>query len=478
MTVNIQRKATFVLASCAVAAFAGCRSTTGPAKRTRPEPALVISVAQRAALSEDLRLFAEYAESQIVAEADDIEKHLEDAESRRAVLLWKIEVISELNVSRSAHEPIKMLVDTWTLFVRLVEYLTIGDGKDLFGEHQQEAIAVVTDLRTRIEALARRHIPEDILPEFARQADAYAKAHPIRGVFVLDVAEKIQEEQAGLIRLLKSPFSMVGSVGERLDPTLSLAQSIDRFTALMEDYPSLVRWHAQLLVSQIEQTPAIKTTTDGIEKVSASAERLSQTAEQLPGKMREEVGELLVDVDAMQPRLAQTIREGSAALETLNESLARMERVSATIERSLAEANEAGQTWRTTADAVTETVKQIQQFGKKGDEAGAGEQAAVEPQVQPSDAETRGKFDILEYEQTAVALGETTKDLRALVGELHQTLDEDVSTVQKVAAQTLDQTAVVANGIVNHLTWRGIQISAVVFFLALAYRLIVKWKLE
>ncbi len=180
----------------------------------------------------------------------------------------------------------------------------------------------------------------------------------------------------------------------------------------------------------------------------------------------------------MQPNLAHTIGESRAALETMNEALERMERVGETIERSLIEANEAGQTWRSTADAVTDTMTQIQQFGEKGEKAGADENAAVESDAIPSDAETSRAFDILEYEQTAVALGATTKELRALLSELHQTLDEDVSAVQKMAAQTLDQTAVVANGIVNRLTWRGILLTALVFCFALAYRVIVKWKLD
>ncbi len=258
MAVNVQRTAAFALLISAVAALVGCQSKTGLAGRSRAAPALAISAAKRDALSQELRVFADYAESQVAAVADDIQSHRQDSKSLRAALSWKIEFTSEMDASRAVHEPVEMLVDTWTLLARLLEYFTVGDGKDLFGERQQSAIAVVRELGTRFEALARRHIPKDALPKLTRQAEAFARAHPIRGLFVLGVSEELQKKQPDLMRLLKLPFTAVGAFGKRLDPTASLAQSVDRFTALMEDYPSLLRWQAQLLASQIEQTPTIK----------------------------------------------------------------------------------------------------------------------------------------------------------------------------------------------------------------------------
>ena len=101
MAVNIQRTATFALLSCAVAAFVGCRNSTGLTSRSGAEPALELSAAKREALSKELRVFAEYAESQVAAVADDIQNHLEDSKSLRAALSWKIEFTSEIDPSRA-----------------------------------------------------------------------------------------------------------------------------------------------------------------------------------------------------------------------------------------------------------------------------------------------------------------------------------------------------------------------------------------
>ena len=145
----------------------------------------------------------------------------------------------------------------------------------------------------------------------------------------------------------------------------------------------------------------------------------------------------------------------------------------------------AGEVWQTTAEAVTDTIKQIQEFGKPG---AAGESAADDA-ADPSSGgagSTNNKkrsFEITEYTRTAEALTRSTVELRDLFAEVRsflagETLEKDLTRVVPLTKAALAQTITETRGIVDHIAWRAVQLSGLVFVqlsglvfvLALAYR--------
>ena len=147
--------------------------------------------------------------------------------------------------------------------------------------------------------------------------------------------------------------------------------------------------------------------------------------------------------------------------------------VSATVERSVGGVTRAAEVWKPTAEAVTDTIKQIQQFGKPRTAARGAE--TTDSGGADGTGKKRKKFDITEYTQTAEALNRSTVELRDLLSEVRsflsgETLEKDLSRVVPLTKAALAETITETRGIVDHIAWRAVQLCGLVFLLALVYR--------
>lgn len=428
------------------------------------------SIARAEALRSDLMQVVQFFEQEISATADRIEAATQDTGVRRAALIWKLNFTRVVNgVSFEEREPLALLTDFWTFGIRQSKYLRTGEGAQLFKDQQPLAIEAATNMLGRIEQVAREHAPEAEAKETVRHIESFARDNPIRGVFEFELAERFSSGEEGeslLSRFIGAPWEWTKRTGSVLDPTSSLALSVDRFTDLMEDYPATVRWQTQLLLLQLEDSPTIKRTAKAIDGISESSVRLATVSETLPQDLRREIGLALDDIDTRQVEVRKTLSAVDAALE-------RAERVSSTIERSIDGVTRAGEVWQKTAESVTDTVKQIQQFGTKPTSR-PDDAETTRPRTNTPPAEADNKFDITDYERTADAITRTSKELASVLTELRSGLDEDGKIVQRIAGKTLAQSTVAANDVVDHFAWRVSQLSVLIFVLALGYRLILR----
>lgn len=416
----------------------------------------------------DLRQTVGFVESETTSAADQITTASRDTDVKKAALLWKLRMIESMNHMQGGfgrQDPFALLLDQWIFTLRLADYFRDGDGKDLFGQQQHLALKAAARLQERAETIARRHLTEDKLPELIEKMESYAQDHPINGLFANLIVEDFSDRQEGLnwLDLTKTPFRAFKKV---LDPTSSLALSLDRLTSLLNDYPQQVRWQTQLLWLHLENSPSIQTTLEGIEKLSDSAERLVSVSERLPDRVGQQVQIALDDFDARQPELRKTIA-------AVDQALLRAESVTATIERSLKDLTQAGQVWQATANSVTETVQQMQQLRNptQGLSDAEGSPAKAAPQNASTPHRTTPKFDVNDYTRTANALSKSSEEVRALLAEVRDLLSgDDLSRIDALTASAVERTAVESRAVVDHITWRTAQISALVFALALIYR--------
>jgi hypothetical protein len=473
-----------LLLGALLAVHAGCAATKGP--KTAVDSARMDELkteSSRLSLRYDLRQFVDYAETEVARTADRIEANTQDAAVRKAALLWKVELIQQSHEALAGKKPLAVLLDSWAFTVQQVNFLQQGDGKDLFKDQQPLAVDAAVRLRERVEAIARKHLPEDKLPDLVRQIESFARDNPMHGLFAAQPVESFSSGDEGqnlLTRIVGSPWRVIRAGQEALDPTSRLSEAVDRFTSLMEDYPSLVRWQTQLLWLQMMDNPSVQTAVSGIEDVSQSSVRLATAADELPQRVRKELQVALDDIEKRQPELHKTLGKAQETADTVNESLERAETVSATIERSLGDLTRAGEAWQTTAEAVTETLKQVRQLkGPSNEEADTpGESVPETAKEEEKPDSAKREFDINDYTRTAEAITGSAEELRALLSEIRDflrsdTIEEDLSRFDSLTASALGQTATEARGLVDHLTWRIIQVCAAAFVLALIYRFVV-----
>ena len=130
-----------------------------------------------------------------------------------------------------------------------------------------------------------------------------------------------------------------------------------------------------------------------------------------------------------------------------------------------------------TAEAVTETIKQIQQLVKPRADGGSAASDAADSV--PGDTGTtnkkRKKFDITEYKQTAETLTRSTVELRELLSEVQsflsgKTIEKDLTRVVPLTKAALAETIAETRGLVDYIAWKAVQLCGLVFLLAVIYR--------
>ena len=422
-------------------------------------------------LQEELSQFVDYAESEIGAVAVQIEAATEDVAVKKAALWWQVE-FTQVTAKRSLRKKsMAYLMDAWAFTIRQTNYFQSGEGKNIFGDQQPLAIQCAARIQKAVEAIARKYADADELPEIRQHIEAYARANPIRGVFAFEAPESFSSGEKGqsmLSKILHAPWAFTKSSRDALDPTSSLAKSVDRMRELLDDYPALIRWQTQLMWLELEGSKSFQTTMNGIESMSRNSQRLAATAESLPRHVREELRLALDDIDARQPELRKTLEQVRETVDAANAAMARAETVSATVERSVEGVTRAGEVWQTTVEAVTDTIKQIELLRKpraadESEASGAG-----------STNNDKKRFDIAEYTQSAEALTRSTVELRDLLSEVRsflssETLEQDLSRVVPLTKAAFAQTIADARGVVDHLAWRAVQLCGLVFLLALLY---------
>jgi hypothetical protein len=357
------------------------------------------------------------------------------------------------------------MILAWAYSLRQKQYLTEGEGRLLFGDLQPLAVDAAVRIQRRMEAIARRHVPPDRVAEAIQLIEGFARENPIRGVFAFELDTPLAEEQREnlLVQVIGFPGRLVTGGRDALDPTSSLAQSLDQLTELMKDYPALVRWQTQLLYMEMSETPSFVKAESGFQDISQSVVRLANVSETLPRDVREQMQVALDDLIAHQPEIRKTLDQARETVGTTNEALGRAQQLGDTIERSIDAATRAGEAWQATAEAATETVKQIQQVRT--------------PRAGTAGSEKR-KFDITEYTQTVEALSATAVQFRELLTEARaflegESVQQNVARVNSLTAAALTQTAAETSGLINLAAWRAVQLCGLVFVLAIAYRLLM-----
>lgn len=466
---------------CSLIALGGSFGCSAFDRREHRHEDTATDVKLTAALSQtlerDLVRFAELVETEVSRTADRIEAATDDRAIRRAALMWKLKILPNMQEDLATDAPIEVLVEWWTLWLRVSEYLQDGAGSEIFGQWQKEAAGTASRILREMEALGREYVQADRQTKVIRQINAYARRHPITGLFEHEHVEELDETEQGqsLVELvLGAPFRAVGKVQEGLDPTSRLSRSVDRFTDLMSDYPAMVRWQAQLLMLEIQDLSSVETLVEAAKRVADAMMQFSSTAEALPQELRKESQELLDDIDARQEKLQTTFAEARKTISAADDAMTKADTVTKRITDATTELTRAGQAWTETAGAVKVAVEQIQQFGKDTEDSSiAGDSATTRP------SDDGRPFDVREYTQTAEAIERAAAEIRQLVVELNtftqgEGNDQGASRVEGIADEVLGQSEGRMRSVVDHAFWRAVQFAGVVLVVAVAYRLITR----
>ena len=250
-----------------------------------------------------------------------------------------------------------------------------------------------------------------------------------------------------LFALPMSPFTAMQGVDRTATAIQSARGSMDHIADIVEGLPESARWQMLLLLLDMEETEMAKTVLTSMSTLSDSSVRFADSAEKLPEQLRQQLSLLIKEIDEKQ--------------ENLQTTLDKAEQVAASVERASAELSNTAETFGRTAQDVNQTAQQWDAAAKSTALA-LQEVVKLKPPKKET-AEPAKPFNVLEYRDTAEAVGETVNEMRNLTAELNKLLE----------SQQFAEYALMPEKITTLLAWRLGQLIVLFFVSALVYRIVV-----
>jgi len=382
-------------------------------------------------LRDALLQYASRFEATVIATADTISAGTKDPLVQRRTLRWKLGVTPVVNQAAFLSQPEAAYVAMLTVATSMHEFLTAGGGVEAFGEQQKLAVDASAELLAAAIALGDRFLTEKELARVTREVETLVRAQPMRGEFV---SEKVQSlvtasESSPIFdwvtAIPMSPFRALQGVDQGAQAIREFNDTAMEISRIVAGMPRLIRWNLELLAFDLGQQGNIADGLEDFDSLARSAESLSQTAQELPERLRE--------------LLAEAERTGQS-LGPLSQSL----------ERTATAVAAAGSAW-----------------------GGLVEQLS-KPPADPS--QPSRPFDIREWEQTAAQVTTAATELRAMLDSLQTFAASDAvgAPFAQVTAR-IDQVEERSRSLVNLAALRGLQLILAFFVLLFLYRRVEGW---
>lgn len=271
---------------------------------------------------------------------------VEDPGVRRAAQLWKMAVIPELRSSLERADDQAALLHLWARNAQMQHYFSDGAGVALFGVHAPSGVEIFRELTGRIEKLAQIELGPERFPKALTLVQTYTRGNALE-VDPLQAAAQDSQLNALLRDSLGKPLDVVMQPLRAIHPGKGLdetAQAVRAFGNTVDDVrrvvallPEQIRWQTELLLLDLDESRTRTSAQASLSALSKSAERLSHTAEVLPGEIEERAIRLLGELEAGQGELRATLESGTATAHALTESAQAIDAALATFAQLSAE---------------------------------------------------------------------------------------------------------------------------------------------
>jgi hypothetical protein len=292
------RSRPFLFSLLIVLALAGGSAEAAKKKKNKavPAPDLGVSAAElRARIYEYAERFAGIVEDA----ADDIILDAPGHAIARNALRWKINAIPACHNAVFQDNVLASGIDVWVLTAQMADFFETGNGKDLFGEWQPVALRAARLLEEDVEQLARMVSTTGEISGRKEFVASWVADHPLDDLsFVRKSTRPLAASIIGDRK--KGAFAAVGRLEHQL------ADLSNRFTIFSEVLPKQGRWQAELLYSEIMNTPKILRALDNADGLRVALESTSANIEELKLMVDEELG---ATIDVLRGEADRTLRE-------------------------------------------------------------------------------------------------------------------------------------------------------------------------
>lgn len=467
MTTNPVRLVPGILLCAVLLAMAASCSVLD--RRPRVEGPIIDDVRLR----EDLGSFEDYAYITIRETANEIQGRASEREVRRNAILWKARATDAFQIAMGEERARRQLVASWLLAIQMERFFGSGPGRETFGGQQALALNASNQIRSRIEGVARDHLRDEDFQQLRRQLNTIAEQQPWKTIGDVRTTEQGLRSEVGstalnaITTIGTAPITAVAGIGRGAGVVTDLPGAASRINRTIEEFPEELRWQAELLYTDIENSDTVTSLVLATDLVAASADRLSRAADELPE-----------DVQRILDRTLETVRRDQAVYqETLRLAQGTATDARATAENTRAaivEAQELGRTLDATARTINETLAAYAALVEGDPDA-----SPPEDPVTPDDiaAMARDIGDAAsELRLTMEELGTLAED-RRLAAAAERAATAATRAAVEETAPLLAQGDERARGIIDHAFKRGLQLLLGLLAVLVLWE-IVRWGLN
>lgn len=259
-----------------VLAVAGCelgQRQQGPMSG----PKGLSNVVDPVGLQRELRLQMDNHLSEVIGTATEIAAAVQDRQVWENCLRWKMRTYDAYLGILSESDPRMAFVHEWANAVELRLYVTSGEGKEIFGGRQSQAVALAKKMEDDMVTLGRKYFPPGAIDAAKDDIEEVANGVTRKVPFGAQTPSPVVEPRGDVLTLLALPLLPVKALESASSTPRAIADFTDTvrdFAAVVQHLPEQTRWQAELLLLEMESTGPMAALTremDHLEKMQGEA---------------------------------------------------------------------------------------------------------------------------------------------------------------------------------------------------------------
>ena len=363
-------------------------------------------------------------------------------------------------------DPREAIIDTWVFLQRLANYLTKGDGKNIFGDQQDLVINKIDGIAIYMKKLIEEYMDPEKVATLKQDINTYSTSNPIVGVF--KDSTKQGRLFSDLMEFPLAPFKAFSAIGRGGQSIEDISVTVERFTDIVEDLPEDVRWQVQALIMSLEENQLILENTKSVSKIADSSVQLSSTLENYPEKIRTEFEKINGDLDKLFKQLAlisadihKSSENVKISSENFNATGQEINKAMDKVPASIQEIKASSKALTQAAKAVSLTIKDVQNITEFFKEDSQDSTLVSDASVTPSNIEEPKDPFLVQLKDGSIELQKAANEITTGITQVRaiiesQELLKGINAIEQITDKTLAETRKESQEVINTLFWKCI----------------------
>jgi methyl-accepting chemotaxis protein len=380
-----------------------------------------------------------------------------DPDARLALDRFQTRTITAVYDIASNPDPFTQLLDL-TVVVTLTSTIATDEGvaERTFGEHAPLLTRPLHKARTEIWDIAARTMTNEQLETLDRLIVQWRRDNPeVESVSFVRFDDFASSRGKSVIADVRSGTGLLAPVDEAKQAVNEARLFGERMFYIAKRAPLLISMEAGAVMSQIAAMPEVRQAAELGRDLTASADRISRVAEELPRTIREEREQFVEGIERSSTALRDTLGEYRNAVDRTDQLVHSVQELSTSANSVIGSIDGA-------AGTLTETIAAAERLAERL-QAGRDAEAAAKP----VDPELYARM-MADLRGSLVEVNRALEQTKVLAeGSLWQ---RPMSELDRISRERVEHAGTLTHDLVDAVFWRAMILVVVTFVLLVLYR--------